>query len=92
MGVAVVALYQLFWVLADGDTPGLQLARLRLVDFDGRPATRKARLFRVASSWLSAAPAGLGLLWALLDEEALTWHDQISKTFPTPVYVSRNEI
>ncbi len=84
MAVLLVMLYQLFWVLGDGDTPGLQLARLYLVDFDGRPATRKARLFRAASSWLSLAPGGLGLLWALLDEEALTWHDQISKTFPSP--------
>src|SRR6202041_3046551 len=27
---------------------------------------------------------GLGLVWALVDEENLTWHDHISKTFPTP--------
>jgi hypothetical protein len=26
----------------------------------------------------------LGMLWALVDEEALTWHDHMSKTFPTP--------
>jgi len=24
------------------------------------------------------------LVWALVDEENLTWHDHISKTFPTP--------
>jgi hypothetical protein len=23
------------------------------------------------------------LVWALVDEESLTWHDHISKTFPT---------
>ena len=33
-------------------------------------------------SLLSACP-GLGLVWALVDEENLTWHDHISKTFPT---------
>ena len=27
--------------------------------------------------------AGLGLLWSLADEESLTWHDHMSKTFPT---------
>jgi uncharacterized RDD family membrane protein YckC len=58
---------------------------LRILNFDGRPATRQERLARVASAWISAAPAGLGLVWALLDEETLTWHDQISKTFPTPI-------
>ena len=30
-------------------------------------------------------PAGLGLLWALVDEESLTWQDHISHTFPTPI-------
>jgi len=27
---------------------------------------------------LSMASAGLGLVWALVDEENLTWHDHIS--------------
>jgi hypothetical protein len=38
----------------------------------------------MASGFLSLAAGGLGLLWALVDEETLTWHDHISKTFPTP--------
>jgi len=32
---------------------------------------------------LSLCSLGLGLVWALVDEESLTWHDHISKTFPT---------
>jgi hypothetical protein len=31
----------------------------------------------------------LGIVWALLDEEHLTWHDHISKVFPTPIDVPR---
>jgi hypothetical protein len=27
---------------------------------------------------------GLGIVWILVDEEQLAWHDHISKTFPTP--------
>jgi hypothetical protein len=27
--------------------------------------------------------AGTGLIWALVDEDSLTWHDHISGTFPT---------
>jgi hypothetical protein len=26
---------------------------------------------------------GLGMFWALMDEEGLTWHDHMSRTFPT---------
>jgi len=77
-------LYRLLWCLGNGDTPGMQFARLRLVNFDGRVPDREQRLIRLAGSVLSLASAGLGLVWALVDEENLTWHDHISKTFPSP--------
>jgi len=81
----VVVFYRLLWCLANGDTAGQQWAHLRLVDFDGRAPDRAQRFYRTVSGFLSLAAAGVGLLWALVDEETLTWHDHISKTFPTPV-------
>jgi len=81
---AVVFLYRLLWCLGNGDTPGMRFAGLRLVNFDGRPPDRDQRMFRLAASVLSLVSAGLGLVWALVDEENLTWHDHISKTFPSP--------
>lgn len=81
---AVVFLYRILWCLGGGDTPGMRFAGLRLVDFDGRRPEREQRTIRLAASVLSIVSAGLGLLWALVDEENLTWHDHISKTFPTP--------
>ena len=85
-GVAgVIALfYRFLWCLANGDTPGMRFAGLRLVDFDGRAPDRDQRGMRQVASLLSLISAGLGLVWALVDEENLTWHDHISKTFPTP--------
>jgi uncharacterized RDD family membrane protein YckC len=80
----VVFLYRLLWCLGNGDTPGMNFAGLRLVNFDGRPPDREQRMFRLAASVLSLVSAGLGLVWALVDEESLTWHDHISKTFPSP--------
>jgi uncharacterized RDD family membrane protein YckC len=76
--------YRFLWVLGDGETPGMRFAGLRLVNFDGRPPDRDQRAFRQVSSLLSFLSAGLGLVWALVDEENLAWHDHISKTFPTP--------
>jgi uncharacterized RDD family membrane protein YckC len=81
---AVVFLYRMLWCLGGGDTPGMRFAGLRLVDFDGRRPEREQRTIRLAASVLSIVSAGLGLVWALVDEESLTWHDHISKTFPTP--------
>ncbi len=85
-GVAflVAVFYQTLWVLANGDTAGMRIAQLSLVNFDGRRPGREQRFLRVAAAWLSVTPGALGLFWALVDEEKLTWHDQISKTFPSP--------
>jgi uncharacterized RDD family membrane protein YckC len=87
LGVAagVVIFYRLLWCLANGDTAGQKWTRLRLVNFDGQTPTRAQRFSRTASGFLSLMAGGIGLLWALVDEETLTWHDHISKTFPTPV-------
>jgi len=87
MGAAagVVIFYRLLWCLANGDTAGQKWTRLRLVNFDGQTPTRAQRFYRTASGFLSLMAGGIGLLWGLVDEETLTWHDHISKTFPTPV-------
>jgi uncharacterized RDD family membrane protein YckC len=83
---AVISLfYRALWCLAGGDTPGMRFAGLRLVDFDGRKPSRDQRGLRQVASLLSLLSAGLGLVWTLVDEESLAWHDHISKTFPTAV-------
>jgi uncharacterized RDD family membrane protein YckC len=86
LGVAagIVIFYRLLWCLANGDTIGQKWARLRLVNFDGQRPTRTQRFYRTASGFLSLMAGGIGILWGLVDEETLTWHDHISKTFPTP--------
>ena len=80
----LVIFYKLLWCLANGDSPGMKWTRMMQVNFDGQTPNRKQRLVRMVASILSVSAAGLGLLWMLVDEETLTWHDHISKTFPTP--------
>jgi RDD family len=82
--VSVTIFYRALWCFAGGDSPGMLWAHLALINFDGQRPTRKQRFIRATSGFLSLAAAGLGLLWSLVDEETLTWHDHISKTFPTP--------
>ncbi len=66
-----------------GLTIGMRATHLTLIDFDGFPPDRAARWLRFVGSCLSYCACGLGILWALVDEESLAWHDHISKTFPT---------
>ena len=81
--VVISLLYRVLYCLGNGDTPGVRWAGLRLIDFDGRVPTRKQRFQRLAGGCVGALAAGLGLMWALFDEERLTWHDHMSETFPT---------
>jgi uncharacterized RDD family membrane protein YckC len=84
IALGILVFYKALWWLANGDTPGMEWCRLRLLDFTGRRPTRKQRAQRFAGTCLSLAAAGLGLLWALGDEEKLCWNDHLSKTFPSP--------
>ena len=74
------AAYEFLFMVYTGSTPGLRLARLGLVSFDGRPARRRVRRWRVLASYLSAFSLGLGYLWSILDEDGLCWHDRITRT------------
>lgn len=84
LGAVLGVGYKLLFALANTDSPGMSWTNLRLLNFDGVPPSRRERLVRIAWSLVSVLPAGLGLLWALADEERLSWHDHTSKTFLTP--------
>jgi len=81
--VVISLLYRVLFCLGNGDTPGTRWAGLRLLDFDGRIPSRQQRFQRLAGGCIGVVAAGLGLFWALFDEERLTWHDHMSQTFPT---------
>jgi uncharacterized RDD family membrane protein YckC len=85
-GIAAVLglFYHVLFAIGNGDTPGMCWAQLQLLNFDGQKPDRDQRTFHLAASCLSILAAGLGLLWALVDEEKLTWHDHMSHTFPSP--------
>ena len=72
-----VAYYMLFFTLSDA-TPGMRYARIGLCTFSDENPTRSAMRRRLLAVLLAACPAGLGLIWAFLDEDRLGWHDRIS--------------
>jgi uncharacterized RDD family membrane protein YckC len=87
--ILISLLYGLLWAVAKRETAGMNWTQLHLVTFDGSPLDARDRAIRFISAWLSYCSGGLGLLWALADEESLAFHDHISKTYPAEKASSR---
>jgi uncharacterized RDD family membrane protein YckC len=82
--VALIAMfYQFVWALCGRETAGMRWTGLRVINFNGFPPDGKSRALRLIGCWLSYCSGMIGIFWALVDEESLTWHDHMSKTFPT---------
>jgi uncharacterized RDD family membrane protein YckC len=77
------AAYFLIFMVLGGATPGMALLRLTTVRFDGNAPDTGQLAWRSFGYVLSAATLLLGFLWALWDEQGLTWHDRMSQTFLT---------
>jgi uncharacterized RDD family membrane protein YckC len=73
--------YQWLFFRFGESTPGMMYARIALCTLDDDNPTRTAMQKRVGALLLSALPLGLGLLWAVFDEDQLGWHDRISGTY-----------
>jgi uncharacterized RDD family membrane protein YckC len=73
--------YQYLLIVYCGTSPGLRAMKLKMLRFDGTLAKRSIRRWRVVCSWLSAASLGMGYLWQFLDEDALCWHERVTKTY-----------
>lgn len=80
-------LYEAYWIVAGVPSPGMEWAGLRLVHFDGQEPSSSDNFKRILGGIVSVLAAFIGLAWAFVDEECLTWQDHISRTFPTPVRV-----
>jgi uncharacterized RDD family membrane protein YckC len=80
----ILLFYRVLFCIANRDTPGVRWTGLQVLDFDGRMPTPRQRWTRLIGGFVGAIAAGIGFLWAVFDEEHLTWHDYMSKTFSTP--------
>ena len=81
--------YQYLLLVFTGTTAGLKLSRLQLSRFDGSAVPARIRRWRVLASVLSGFSLALGYAWCFLDEDRLSWHDRITRTYmaPTPTRV-----
>jgi uncharacterized RDD family membrane protein YckC len=65
-------------------TPGLLWMGIEVRSMWGGPPTLRQALWRAAGCIVSASALLLGYLWALFDDQSLTWHDRMSETYLTP--------
>jgi len=75
--------YQYLLVVYAGRTAGMHVSGLRLSTFEERRLSLRQRRHRVLGLYLSVASLAMGLFWALVDVDALCWHDRITGTYPT---------
>jgi uncharacterized RDD family membrane protein YckC len=73
--------YFALFTIFGGTTPGMMLRGLQVVSFSGETPTPRQMLLRSAGYMLSAGTFFMGFLWAMWDEDALTWHDRMSHTY-----------
>jgi uncharacterized RDD family membrane protein YckC len=73
--------YFALFTIFGGTTPGMMFRGLQVTSFTGDPPTPRQMLLRSAGYILSAGTFFLGFFWAWWDEDALTWHDRLSRTY-----------
>ncbi len=74
-------LYQAFFLLCARTTPGMMYAGISLCTFDDEHPTRSQLRDRLGALLVSVFPVGLGMAWAIFDEDHLSWHDRLSRTY-----------
>jgi uncharacterized RDD family membrane protein YckC len=81
--VLFYAQYFALFTVFGGSTPGMMLAGLRVVRFDGGTPTSRQMMWRSLGYLIAAATCFLAFLWALYDDDQLCWQDRLSETYIT---------
>ena len=80
--VMLWGVYQCVFTMYGDATPGMRMLGIRWRTFKGADLSWRHRRSRVIGLYFSTASLMMGLLWALVDVDALCWHDRISRTYP----------
>lgn len=79
--LGLAALYEWFFLTFAKVTPGMRYAQLSLCTFDEQIPTAAHIKSRMKAMLISVLPLGLGMLWSVFDEDQMSWHDRLSKTY-----------
>jgi uncharacterized RDD family membrane protein YckC len=87
--LVVAGYFVLFWTLA-GETPGMRLMALRVIDRAGDPPGLGKALLRLVGMILAAIPFFAGYLLILVDDRRRGLHDMLAGT--TVVYAPKTVV
>ncbi|RMG68312.1 MAG: hypothetical protein D6715_02570 [Calditrichaeota bacterium] len=79
-------LYLLYWCYYGyftarfGQTPGKIVKGLVVLSARGEPVSRRQAILRGPAYLISLLPLGMGIFWALLKRDGLTFHDALTGT------------
>ena len=79
--LGLAALYEWFFLTFAKVTPGMRYAQLSLCTFDEQIPNAPQIKGRLKAMLISVLPLGLGMLWSVFDEDQMSWHDRLSKTY-----------
>ena len=79
--LGLAALYEWFFLTFAKVTPGMRYAQLSLCTFDEQIPSATQIKGRLKALLISVLPVGLGMLWSIFDEDQMSWHDRLSKTY-----------
>lgn len=77
--LATFVFFGWFWTHG-GQTLGLRTWRLKLISQDSESVSWNQAALRFVCAFIAYLPAGLGLLWMLIDKDKLALHDRLSST------------
>jgi uncharacterized RDD family membrane protein YckC len=75
--------YFALFTIFGGTTPGMMFRGLQVTSFSGETPTPRQMLMRALGYLISAGTLFMGFLWSCWDEDTLTWHDRLSRTYLT---------
>ncbi len=73
--------YFCLFTIFGGTTPGMMIRGLHVASYSGEPPTPRQLFWRATGYLISAGTFFLGFFWALWDEDGMTWHDRVSRTY-----------
>ena len=79
--LGLAALYEWFFLTFAKVTPGMRYAQLSLCTFEEEIPNAAQVNGRLKAMLISVLPVGLGMVWSIFDEDQMSWHDRLSKTY-----------
>ena len=76
----VLLVYFLWFWSHGGQTLAMKTWKIRLITVEGQPVRPAQALLRYLLCWPSIALGGVGILWAILDQDGQFLHDRIAGT------------